>query len=127
MFNYKGPMTWMADLIYDASVPADSILAQFDQEVAKLEQGVTKEELDLAIVKIRSKLYDDLGQFFGVGRADLLCSFALFDDDPGKINSLEGEFRKVTPELIRSTVKEYLRSTNRTILIVEPSKASALK
>lgn len=126
MFNYKGPMTWMADLIYDASVPADSILAQFDKEVAKLEQGVTKEELDLAIVKIRSKLYDDLGQFFGVGRADLLCSFALFDDDPKKINSLEGEFRKVTPELIKSTVKEYLRSTNRTILIVEPSKATAL-
>lgn len=127
MFNYKGPMTWMADLIYDASVPSDSILAQVDKEIARLEQGVTKEELDLAVVKIRSKLYDDLGQFFGVGRADLLCSFALFDDDPKKINSLEGEFRKVTPELIQSTVKEYLRSTNRTILIVEPSKASALK
>ncbi len=127
MFNYKGPMTWMADLIYDASVPSDSILVQVDKEIARLEQGVTKEELDLAVVKIRSKLYDDLGQFFGVGRADLLCSFALFDDDPKKINSLEGEFRKVTPELIQSTVKEYLRSTNRTILIVEPSKASALK
>lgn len=83
-----------------------------------------KEELDLAIVKIRSQLYDDMGQFFGIGRADLLASFALFDDDPSRINTLEGEFKKVTPELIQKTVKEYLRATNRTILISEPVKST---
>jgi predicted Zn-dependent peptidase len=65
-------------------------------------------------------LYDDIGGFFGVGRADLLSCFALFDDDPSRINTLEGEFKKVTPEIIQKTVKEYLRSTNRTILIVDP-------
>jgi zinc protease len=127
MFNYKGPMIWMADLIYDGSVPADSILAAFDKSVAELEGNVSKEDIDLAVVKMRSKLYDDVGQFFGIGRADLLCSFALFDDDPARINSLETEFRKVTPEIIQKTVKEYLRSTNRTIVIVEPSKQTAAK
>jgi predicted Zn-dependent peptidase len=70
-------------------------------------------------------LYDDIGGFFGVGRADLLASFALFDDDPSRINTIETEFKKVTPELIAKTVKEYLRSTNRTILIIDP-KAPAL-
>ena len=57
---------------------------------------------------------------FGFGKADLLCSFALFDDDPGKINRIEEEFRKVTPELIQKTAREYLRPTNRTVLVIEP-------
>lgn len=120
MFNYNGPMIWMADLIHDATVPPDSILVEFDKSIAALGSGVTQEELDLAIVKIRSQLYEDLGGSFGIGRADLLACFALFDDDPARINTLENEFKKVTPELIQKTVKEYLRSTNRTILLVDP-------
>jgi zinc protease len=119
MFNYNGPMIWMADLIYDSSVSADSIISEFDKAIASLDK-VSQEELDLAIVKIRSFLYDEIGGSFGVGRADLLASFALFDDDPGRINDIESEFRKITPEMIRQTAKEYLRSTNRTILILEP-------
>lgn len=119
MYNYNGPMLWMADLIHDANVSSDSITVEFDKAIASLDK-VTQEEIDLAMVKIRSKLYDDIGGFFGVGRADLLASFALFDDDPSRINTIESEFRKVTPELIRKTAKEYLRSTNRTILIVDP-------
>ncbi|MBT1700007.1 insulinase family protein [Fulvivirgaceae bacterium PWU4] len=119
MFNYNGPMLWMADLIHDANVPADSILKQVDQSVAELD-NVTQEDLDMAIVKIRSSLYDNLGGVFGVGRADLLACFALFDDDPARINKLEDEFKKVTPEVIKKTASEYLRATNRTILIVEP-------
>ena len=46
---------------------------------------------------MRSRLYAEYEQFVGFGRADLLASFALFDDDPAKINRLEDEFRKVTP------------------------------
>lgn len=120
MFNYNGPMIWMADLIHDATVPSDSILAEFDKSIAELGSGVTQEELDLAIVKIRSQLYEDLGGSFGIGRADLLACFALFDDDPARINTLENEFRKITPEIIQKTAKEYLRSTNRTILLIDP-------
>lgn len=124
MYNYSGPMVWMADLIYDANVSPDSIIHQFDKAVNELQTNVTKEDLDLAVIKLRSKLYDDLGGFFGIGRADMLASFALFDDDPARINTLEDEFRKVTPELIKKTAQEYLRPTNRTILIVDP-KANA--
>ena len=52
--------------------------------------------------------------------ADLLASFAMFDDDPARINGIEEEFAAVTPKLIQRTVQEYLRPTNRTILLVEP-------
>jgi zinc protease len=119
MFNYNGPMLWMADLIHDKSVTADSILFEFDKAVSSLDT-VSQADLDLAIVKIRSRLYDDIGGFFGVGRADLLACFALFDNDPARINTIESEFKKITPEIIRNTAKEYLRNTNRTILIVDP-------
>ncbi|GHN00574.1 peptidase M16 [Cytophagales bacterium WSM2-2] len=124
MYNYSGPMVWMADLIYDNTVSPDSILMQVDKAVAELQAGVTQEDLNLAVVKIRSRLYDDLGGFFGIGRADMLACFALFDDDPSRINTLEDEFKKITPELIQKTAQEYLRPTNRTILIVDP-KAKA--
>jgi zinc protease len=123
IFNYNGPMIWMADLIYDSTVPADSIVKQFDVAMSELDT-IHQEELDMAIIKIRSSLYDNIGGFFGVGRADLLACFALFDDDPSRINKLEDEFKKVTPEIIRKTAKEYLRPTNRTILVVDPKAAN---
>ena len=78
-------------------------------------------------MKLRSSLYDDLGSFNGFGRADILASFALFDDNPQRINDLESEFRKVTPELVMKTAQEYLRPTNRTVLILEPKSADQNK
>jgi predicted Zn-dependent peptidase len=119
MFNYNGPMVWMADLIYDSTVAADSIIAQFNKAVNDI-QNVTQADADLALVKIRSSLYDAIGGQFGLGKVDLLASFALFDDNPDKINTLESEFKKVTPELIKKTAEEYLRPGNRTILIIDP-------
>lgn len=121
MFNYNGPMVWMADLTYDAKVSSDSIVSVFDESINEL-NSVTQEEVDLAIVKLRSDLYSNVGNSFGT--ADMLASFALFDDDPARLNSLESEFRKVTPELIKKTAKEYLVASNRTILIVDPKKTT---
>lgn len=53
-----------------------------------------------------------------------MASFALFDDNPALINSLEDNLRKVTPELVLKTAQEYLRKTNRTVLVVEPGAAA---
>ena len=64
---------------------------------------------DPLLVKLRSDFYDQVGQFNGFGRADLLASFALFDDDPKRINDIEAQFRKVTPAMIQKTAQEYLR------------------
>ncbi len=121
MFNYKGPMLWMYNFTYDNEVSSDTLLVAIDEVMNDLsENGISQEQLDMALVKLRSSFYDDLGSFFGVGRADLLCSFALFDDNPERINTLEDEFLKVNLEVINSTVKEYLQPTNRTVLITNP-------
>ncbi|MEP0822147.1 MAG: insulinase family protein, partial [Ignavibacterium sp.] len=85
---------------------------------------VAKADLDRALVKLRSDLYDSMGGFFGFGRADLLASFALFDDNPARINTLEDAFRTITPELLMKTAQEYLRPTNRTVLVLEPKTGS---
>jgi len=119
MFNYNGPMVWMANLTYDSTVTADAIIAEFDKAVNEI-PDVTKEDVSLAQIKMRSYLYDVIAGQNGIGKVDLLASFALFDNDPNKINTLEDEFKKVTPELIKKTAAEYLRSTNRTILIIDP-------
>jgi predicted Zn-dependent peptidase len=128
MFDVKGPMLWTIYMIHDAEKSADDIVKVIDEEVTRLQTTpITREELDLALVKRRSQLYEEQEEFVRFGRANLLASFALFDNDPGKINRLEEEFRKVTPELIQKTAREYLRPTNRTILTITPKAASAPK
>ncbi|NJB69663.1 putative Zn-dependent peptidase [Saonia flava] len=124
MFNYKGPMLWMYNFTYDTETSKENILTSIDEVMTDVKTNMSQEMIDKAIIKVRSQLYDDLGGFFGLGRADLLCSFALFDDDPDRINYIEDEFKKVTPEIMLKTIDEYLRKTNRTILRVNPLLAN---
>lgn len=120
-FNYNGPMLWMGSLVYDPTVQADSVVRVLDREINKLAStGIDQATLNLAMVKIRSSFYDRVSGADNFGRADLLAAFALFDNDPARINRLEGEFRKVTPELMQKTIREYLRPSNRTIITVNP-------
>ena len=127
MFNYKGPMLWMYDLTYDNETSRDQVMEAVEEVMGGLKDQLTQEMLDQAIVKIRSQLYDNVGQFFGFGRADLLASFALFDDDPERINTLEEEFRQIDLETVKRTIDEYLRPGNRTILVVNPLLADNAK
>jgi zinc protease len=125
MFNYQGPMLWSGSLFHDRGVSPDTLLAAIDSVVERIRtQPVDPETLQRARVKMRSDLFETLGGFYGFGRADLLASFALFDDDPARINRLEEAFGAVTPELIQRTAQEYLRPTNRTVLLVEPGAQS---
>ena len=126
MFNVDGPVLWTTSLMHDAENSADEILEAFDVEIERLRsEPVDEATLELARIKARSRLYDDIEDTFGFGRADLLACFALFDDDPGRINGLEAEFAKVTPELLLATAREYLRPTNRTILTIVPQPDEA--
>ena len=123
MFNYNGPMLFSVDLIHDDKFTSQEILASTDLVIDQVQnKPVDQATIDRAIVKLRSNLYDTMTQFGGVGRADLLACFALFDDRPENINQIEANFRKVTPALIQNTAKEYLRKTNRTVVILNVEK-----
>jgi predicted Zn-dependent peptidase len=119
-------MLLVAEVKYDPSTKAETVLEAMDVAIQPLrDKPVDQQTLERARVKLRSSLYDTMGQFGGFGLMDLLASFALFDDDPGRINLLVGEFDKVTPELIQKTAQEYLRPTNRTIVEVQPAGKDA--
>jgi zinc protease len=122
MFNYNGPMLITADLRYDPTTKPETILEAMDAAIeAVVSKPADKQMLDRARVKLRSSLYDTMGQFGGFGLMDLLASFALFDDDPARVNSLVTQFDKVTPEMIQKTAQEYLRPGNRTIIDLQPA------
>jgi zinc protease len=122
MFNYQGPMLFSAELEYDSTTKSETVIEAMDTVIEPLRsKPVDQKAVDLALVKLRSNLYDTMGEFGGFGLMDMLASFALFDDDPARVNSLVEEFRKVTPELVQKTAKEYLRPENRTFVLLEPA------
>jgi zinc protease len=126
MYDYNGPMLWSASLIHDAGVSPDSIISAIDQQIISIQsQPVDPATMNRALIKLRSSFYDNVGSYWGFGRANMLACYALFNDNPALINSLEDQFRKVTPELVQKTAQEYLRTTNRTILTIIP-KANTL-
>ena len=126
MFDYDGPMLWTTYLTHDPGVTADQIMASVDSVISSLQsKPVEQKLLDRNLTKMRSYIYDSMVRFGGFGRANMLACFALFDNDPSEINALESNFRKVTPEVIQETAREYLRKTNRTVLVLEPGATKA--
>ncbi|MEM9057951.1 MAG: pitrilysin family protein [Pseudomonadota bacterium] len=120
-YNYDGPMLWSAALIHDSQVTAERIVEALDADLKRvIDTPVSGAELARARTKLRSSLYDLAASGTRFGLVDLLAVFALFDDDPTRINRLEAEFASVTPELLQATAARYLVPENRTLLTVLP-------
>jgi zinc protease len=119
MFDYDGPMLWMASFVHDVATSRNHIRQLIDGVVEQLRTApLSPEELARAQRAIRSRLYDAIGD--APGRLlDLLGCFALFDDDPTRVNRIDAEFARVTPELLLLTARRYLRRENRTLLCLQ--------
>jgi predicted Zn-dependent peptidase len=127
-FNIQGPTLLDFYLFHDKDKSPDDILAAADEQIEKLRTApVDAAMLQRAKIKMRAHIYENLEQLFGFGRADLLAAYALFEDAPEKVNQLEPEFEKVTPELLQKTAQEWLRKTNRTVLVVTAGAADKEK
>jgi predicted Zn-dependent peptidase len=127
LYNYRGPMLFTASLIHDDSVTSTQIMSAVDEVMQRIaDQPVDAATLRRAQTKLISDLYDQEGNL-GLGKVDLLASFALFDDDPEEINTLVGNFSKLTPQDLQAAAKQYLRPQNRTVLelSVAPKAAGA--
>jgi predicted Zn-dependent peptidase len=124
-FTYDGPMLWMLYLVHDPEASPEAIIADVDAEIARLQaEPPSAEELDRALTKLRASLYDLAGSSTRFGLVDLLACFALFDDDPARINRLEADFRAVRPEQIRDVARTWLRPEGRTVQVVVPGAAA---
>lgn len=124
MFNYNGPMLWTVAFVHDPDKSREEITAALDAVIEDVRTNpVSDEELARARTKIRSSLYNLADPTTRFGLVDLLAVGAMWEDDPSWVNTLEAGFARVTPELMLATAREYLRPTNRSILVVEPGAA----
>ncbi|HEX3867802.1 MAG TPA: pitrilysin family protein, partial [Gemmatimonadaceae bacterium] len=126
MFDYEGPMLWIVTAFHDRDKPSDALLRVMDAEIDSL----TTTPLDSATLaraktKMRSALYGYVEENAGLGRLNLLASFALFDDNPDKINELDDGFAAVTAGQIQKTAQAYLRKENRTVYTIVPGAKDA--
>ncbi|HET9638257.1 MAG TPA: pitrilysin family protein [Allosphingosinicella sp.] len=122
MYNYRGPMLWTVAFIHDPAKSREEITAALDSVIEDVRtRPVAAAELERARTKIRSSLYNLADPSTRFGLVDLLAVGAMWENDPNWVNRLEAGFDSVTPELLLATAKEYLRPTNRSILLVQPA------
>ena len=126
MYNYNGPMLWTVGFIHDPAKSREEITAAVDSVIEDIRtKPVSAAELERARTKIRSGLYNLADPSTRFGLVDLLAVGAMWENDPKWVNGLEAGFNKVTPALIQSTAREYLRPTNRSVLLIQPAPAAA--
>jgi predicted Zn-dependent peptidase len=127
-FDMKGPMLYTMRVDYLNDKTADQVLAAIESVLAEVrEKGITPAELEQAKTTIRSGFLDELesGGMPRFGRANLMAAFALFDDDPGRINTILGELQKVTVEDVKAAAGRWLVPTNRTSIDSRPAAKPA--
>jgi len=126
-FDYNGPMLYTIRVDYDNDKKGADVMKVVDKVLnAVQEHGVAEDELQQAKVNFRSQFLENLegGIIPGFGRADLLAALALYDDNPGRINTILADLDKVSAADIRAAARKYLVPANRTVIERVPEGAS---
>ncbi|MGE0463307.1 MAG: M16 family metallopeptidase [Vicinamibacterales bacterium] len=131
-WDMKGPMLYTMRVDYLNDKTADQVLTAIESVLAEVrEKGISATELEQAKTTIRSSFLDEMdgGMMPRFGRANLLGVFALFDDDPGRINTILDEIEKVTVEDVKAAAARWFVPTNRTSIdsrpVAKPSQGGA--
>ena len=92
--------------------PPTQILKVFDAEIEKVQHDAGRPGHARPRARQAALAASTTRWSSSAASARPTCSprFALFDDDPARINRIEAEFRKVTPALMQKTAQEYLRA-----------------
>jgi zinc protease len=123
-WDMKGPMLYTMRVDYFNDKTVDQVVAAIESVLDDVRKnGITAQELAQAKTTIRSSFLDDMegGGMPLFGRANLLGVFALFDDDPGRINTILGELDKVTLEEVKAAANKWLVPSNRTSIDSRPA------
>jgi predicted Zn-dependent peptidase len=123
-WDMKGPMLYTMRVDYLNDKTADQVLTAIEGVLAEVrEKGVSPAELQQAKTTLRSSFLDELdgGMMPRFGRANLLGVFALFDNDPGRINTILDELEKVTVDDVKAAAARWLVPANRTSIDSRPA------
>ena len=127
MHNAQTPLLWTTTLVHDSDLSVDTILEAYDTVIEPLREQVLSDEV---LARLRTKARSGLlrtvaeGGYPRFGIADLLAAFELLEGDASKVNEIDARFAAVTPELMLSTAREYLRPSNRNVLALEAGATS---
>jgi zinc protease len=127
-WDMKGPMLYTMRVDYFNDKTADQIVASIESVLDDVRKnGITAAELAQAKTTMRSAFLDDMegGGMPLFGRANLLGVFALFDDNPGRINTILGELDKVTLDDVKAAANKWFVATNRTSIDSRPAGKTA--
>jgi predicted Zn-dependent peptidase len=127
-WDMKGPMLYTMRVDYFNDKTADQVIAAIESVLDDVRKnGITAAELAQAKTTMRSAFLDDMeaGGMPLFGRSNLLGVFALFDDDPGRINTILGELDKVTPDDVKAAANKWLVPANRTSIDSRPAAKTA--
>jgi predicted Zn-dependent peptidase len=127
-WDMKGPMLYTMRVDYFNDKTADQVIGAIEGVLDDVRKnGITAEELARAKTAMRSSFFDEMegGGMPLFGRANLLGIFALFDDDPGRINTILGELDKITLDDVKAAAAKWLVPTNRTSIDSRPAAKPA--
>jgi zinc protease len=116
-WDVQGPMLYTMRIDYMNDKNADQVLGAIEAVLGEIrEKGITPTELAQAKTALRSAFLEDMeGGFMPrFGRANLLGVFALFDDNPRRVNTILDELEQVTAADVKSAAARWLVPTNRT-------------
>ncbi len=122
-FDVNGPMLYTVRIDYKGEQTGKDVLLGVDKVIGAIQaNGVTADELARARTAFRSSFFEEMegGMVPGFGKANLLAAFTLFDNDPGRINTILAELDKVTPADVQRVAQKYLSPANRTSIDRRP-------
>jgi zinc protease len=123
-WDMRGPMLFTLRVDYLNDKNAGQVLDAIEGVLAEVrEKGITPAELTQAKTALRSSFLEDMegGMMPRFGRANLLAAFALFDDDPGRINTILEELEKVTVDDVKAAAGRWFVKTNQTSIDSRPA------
>jgi zinc protease len=123
-WDVKGPMLFTLRVDYLNDKTAAQVLDAVESVLADIRtKGISEAELAQAKTAMRSAFLEELegGMMPRFGRANLLGVFALFDDDPKRINTILDELDKVTVADVKAAAGRWFVKTNQTSVDSRPA------
>jgi zinc protease len=126
LLDTNGPTQMVTRIFPKPEISTEQAMGAFDSVILDLVLGGTEaEELDPVKVKMRADYYSMLeggmGSFMPrFGLMHYLATFALFDGDPDRVNTILDQFLAVTPADVKSLAQNILLPSRRAIVIRRP-------
>jgi zinc protease len=127
-WDVKGPMLYTMRVDYLNDKNGGQVLEAIESVLGEVrDKGITETELSQAKTALRSALLEELeGGFMPrFGRANLLGVFALFDDDPARVNTILQELDRVTAADVKAAAARWFVPANRTSIDSRPASTAS--